>query len=327
MSQAIPADLLHQDVQAWNAWRKANPGIVPDLGRAGLAKADLRGADLSHARLRGADLRMANLKKANLAFSDLTRAELGYAKLVRADLRAAKLKNAQAEDADLTAANLTAADLKDAQLHGAVLTDAHLHDARLKGADFSGAVLRGAQVHGVRYDRGDSWGILNRTGFHPARVRHHLTDLVLGTTMRFRGADASGCVGSRTFTQFAQDQDYLEELWSRRSLKPAVFLWWLFADNGRSVGRWAAWSFIFVLCFTGMLYSLGDDHFVISNLDHSFFTYFYFSVVTFTTLGFGDVLPVTHVACTVVLTEVVVGYVMLGGLISIFSTRLARRSG
>lgn len=52
----------------------------------------------------------------------------------------------------------------------------------------------------------------------------------------------------------------------------------------------------------------------------------YYSVVTFTTLGFGDITPLTNEATSWVMAEVITGYVMLGGLISIFATMLARRS-
>ena len=57
-----------------------------------------------------------------------------------------------------------------------------------------------------------------------------------------------------------------------------------------------------------------------------FWGYIYYSVVTFTTLGFGDIVALTNKARFVVGCEVVLGYVMLGGLISIFANKLARRS-
>jgi hypothetical protein len=43
--------LLRQGVEVWNAWRRENPDIRPDLCRA-----DLTAADLGDAHLRGADL-------------------------------------------------------------------------------------------------------------------------------------------------------------------------------------------------------------------------------------------------------------------------------
>jgi len=54
--------------------------------------------------------------------------------------------------------------------------------------------------------------------------------------------------------------------------------------------------------------------------------YIYYSLVTFTTLGFGDIVPLTNWARVVVGLEVLVGYIMLGGLISIFANKLARRA-
>ena len=52
----------------------------------------------------------------------------------------------------------------------------------------------------------------------------------------------------------------------------------------------------------------------------------YYSVVTFTTLGFGDIVPQTQEAAWWVMAEVIIGYIRLGGLISILATKLARRS-
>jgi uncharacterized protein YjbI with pentapeptide repeats len=54
--------LLKKGVAAWNAWRKENPDIHPDLRgadliAASLSRANLFGADLIEANLSGADLR------------------------------------------------------------------------------------------------------------------------------------------------------------------------------------------------------------------------------------------------------------------------------
>lgn len=56
------------------------------------------------------------------------------------------------------------------------------------------------------------------------------------------------------------------------------------------------------------------------------FTPYYFSIVTFTTLGLGDVTPLGLAGEIWLAIEVVLGYIMLGGLISIFANKFARRS-
>ncbi|MGD2091138.1 MAG: potassium channel family protein [Candidatus Aminicenantes bacterium] len=101
--------------------------------------------------------------------------------------------------------------------------------------------------------------------------------------------------------------------------------WWLFADCGRSFWRWATWCFG-VACFFGFVFwGMGTENFQIPK-GHSPFAYFYYSIVTFTTLGFGDIVPMTLFGRILVTFEVILGYIGLGGLISIFANKLARRS-
>jgi uncharacterized protein YjbI with pentapeptide repeats len=80
---------LEEGVDAWNDWRKANPGIVPDLNGA-----DLIGADLSRVDLDGADLGMANAGNARLGGAGLGGADLIWADLRGADLQGADLSGA-----------------------------------------------------------------------------------------------------------------------------------------------------------------------------------------------------------------------------------------
>ena len=55
MANPIQLQLISSDVDAWNGWRKRNPG---------------ERVDLSGAPLRGVDLRLANLKGADLGKAD-----------------------------------------------------------------------------------------------------------------------------------------------------------------------------------------------------------------------------------------------------------------
>jgi hypothetical protein len=118
--------ILRQGVEAWNAWRAANPGVVPDL----------RIADLSEARLRGMNFYGANLRMSRLIWADLRETDFQYANLGRCDLR----------EADLHKANLRKADLHGAHFTGTHLREAELSDADLSKADFNGTDLRGANL-------------------------------------------------------------------------------------------------------------------------------------------------------------------------------------
>jgi uncharacterized protein YjbI with pentapeptide repeats len=126
---------LRKGVEAWNAWRRENTGIIVDLSKADLHEADLRGARIQNANLNEADLRGAKLRKAQLHAANLRKAQLGGANLFGADLRGAHLSEAELCGSDLRAADLSGADLTWADLTEASLTEANLSWANLGGAD------------------------------------------------------------------------------------------------------------------------------------------------------------------------------------------------
>jgi Ion channel. len=55
-----------------------------------------------------------------------------------------------------------------------------------------------------------------------------------------------------------------------------------------------------------------------------FFDYFYFSIVTFTTLGFGDITPVNHFNQFLVIFEVITGYTILGVFVFLLSKKISK---
>jgi hypothetical protein len=162
-------EILKQGVDAWNAWRLKEIGIMPDLADADLigahlAQADFGSAIMLRAKLAGAILThtqfpSANLGGADLVGADLRRAALSGAHLAQSKLMSARLDGAVLHHADLTDADLTEACLFRAQLNGAKLTNATLRSARLDGADLrlatlvntkmEGANLSGCRVYGI----------------------------------------------------------------------------------------------------------------------------------------------------------------------------------
>jgi hypothetical protein len=141
--------LLKQGVDVWNAWRRENPNIRPDLSNADLGLANLIDATLMEANLSGANL---------------TYARLIGAKLSGANLKGANLSVAHLHGADLSGANLLGAKLGGALFIGANLSEANLNEAYLQAAtlvntDLTGADLTGCRIYGV-----SAWGLnLERT--------------------------------------------------------------------------------------------------------------------------------------------------------------------
>lgn len=260
-------------------------------------------------RFRDADLRDADLRCAYCYISDFSGASLSGAQLSNATLERANFANNDLSELDFSGANLNGANLRCSNLAGANLSrttmvHANLQEATLSGADVSGAAMQSAnfadaKVDGIRYDR----------------------------KARFRGIRVGSCYGSSRFRRHAEDQDYIEEF---KEAHPFYYtLWLVLTDCGRSMSRVILCSAFLAIAFGLIFYLLGEQAFDISHresLGWSPLTMMYYSVVTFTTLGFGDITPRTPAAAALVMVEVVTGYLMLGILISILATKVARRS-
>lgn len=318
------------------------------LQGAKLQNADLENADLSGANLQKAELQETNLQNANLQEANLNHANLEKAKLIQAKLQDASIKWSILDGAELHKAELDNARLRGTSLRGADLQDANLEAAELDGADLQGAKfwrtslqktnlkeakLQGANLKEAQMEKAD----LSSANLEKADLKFSSFEKATVTKVKFDketqclGIDVTQAKGSPYFVRFAKDQEYLEELKSKKCGKVICFIWSLFAGCGRSLSRWILWSVGFALYFAlnyhwiFLTYS-GSFNFNNEILNKSFWSFLYYSVVTFTTLGFGDIIPTTGWAQGWVMAEVILGYIMLGGLISIFANKLARRS-
>jgi hypothetical protein len=225
------------------------------------------------------------------------------------DLSYYHFEGARLTDLDLSFVNLSRAQLQKATLRRVNLKGSSLGKAHLEDADLRDAQFEDASLGHIRYTEDGFWWrgtILMET--HLRRALY--VDPVL--------------------ERYAHDQYYLYVLKYKNRKNPIFrtffFLWWVTSNYGKSIFLWALWSLAFAFGFAWKYYELGHGSFEIPNLTWNFQTVLYYSVVTFTTLGFGDVTPKTQEAAWWVMAEVIVGYIMLGGLISIFATKMAQRS-
>ena len=264
-------DMLEQGVVTWNHWRKEHPDVKPDLEEASLIGAALIEANLSNAKLRGANLLGADLSSADLRGADLSSAILSEAILSGVDLFVA----------DLSSANLFGATLSEATLIEATLSEATLREATLSGADLSSANLNETDVSDIKYlDRNHDQRFL--TWVYPCAIMRG----------KYQGIRVASCYGKATFKRDAQDQDFLDTLekqWEE-TWRMWLFRAWGIIDYGRSMFGVFLLALIIVLGF-GLTYHFLPDLISYGSHSQTPFSPFYFSIVTFTTLGFGDVTP------------------------------------
>lgn len=304
--------------QALGAELAKEPTLVGiDLSGAVLDGADLAGLQLFRAKLNGASLRATNLRGVELAGADLRGADLEGASLVGAGLGMAKLAGVSAHGADLSEATLTGADLEGARLSCAQLTSARIREANLAGADLRAADLRDAEL---------SLSSVARACFDDADLRGARLRAVGGyRSASWYGTDLRDInfAGAYGLHRFAVDENYLREFRESGPMQRSLYrLWWLTSDCGRSIGRWLANIVVVAMVFAALFWSAGIDY----GIHHPTpVSHLYFSVVTLTGLGFGDIVPNSTWGQVLVMLEVGLGYMMLGGLISIFANKMARR--
>ena len=276
---------------------------LANLTGASLARANLSRASPSGALLRGANLSEAGFDNANLSGADLTRAYLSGAALNDANLRGGDLSGAILLGANLNRANLSLADFTGANLSGADFRETDLSGATLNRANFSHANLANAQLTDVR------WQL--------RRMR--------GCYLGVRGLDS--CFGNALFKRAAADQEFLDTLEAhlKGTRRMVLFRAWGLIDYGRSLLRVAAISFGLAAAY-GAVYRTFPNILDYKDSAKTWFTPYYFSIVTYTTLGFGDVKPATLVGEIIVSSEVILGYTTLGLLLSVLAQSIARRS-
>jgi uncharacterized protein YjbI with pentapeptide repeats len=148
--------------------------------------------------------------------------------------------------------------------------------------------------------------------------------------------DFNFSLGSRCAARYPIIAGMIKDAWYFGRLKeksPAVYWFMRITTNlNKSIRLFILWCAVIASVF-GLVYYFAfcahpqSFHFEIQAETQSLFTFLYYSVVTFTTLGFGDIIPVNGWLQALVIVEVTFGYLMLGFLINLLNNYIfSRRS-
>ena len=265
---------------------------MASLEHAVLDECEFIGSDLTHAVLNECSAKRsgfggADLSCARIINADFSDATLSHSKLVHTDFRASNLKNARLTEADLSFAVFTRA----------ILSESDLKHSNVNRTSFELADMQGCRLLGIKNYKKAGW---------------------IGADIR--GMDLRGAYLVR---RYIADENYLYEFrMTSRFHKILYFLWWISSDCGRSLSRWFAWLLGITLIFSIIYTQVDIDY----GIHPTAFSPVYFSFVTLTTLGYGDAIPASLPAQIFVTLQAVTGYMGLGGLLSIFGNKMARRA-
>lgn len=200
---------------------------------------------------------------------------------------------------DLSGMTIKKQDLSMVDLYGSLLVDTVFDQVDLRGAWLSESDIRGTKFRWSKMDDVllDNVDFDNKTEF--LGIDLNKINFTLASLVR----------------ELAISQQRIEHLEKRHPRIAAVFK--ITSDYGRSLTRWTLWMVGMITLF-GMFYWLYPD--AIS--ERGLFNAMYFSFVTFTTLGYGDILPLTTIAKVAVILEASFGYLMGGMLIAILARKV-----
>lgn len=292
--------------------------------------ASLRGANLSKVCLRDMDLSKSDLSGVNLTRSDLSGVNLFDANLANSELLGINLSGA-----DLTSSNLENGDLTRATLFGARLWHANLKGANLIEANLSSADLWNAKLFNVRLWRTDLRDVvsLSKQNFADKRNRY-LTIYrinekgISSAESAYRGLKrnflSSGRYNDASWASFKEKR--MERLLLKKKGNPAYIpslIMDILCGYGEKPHRIILSSFL-VISLYALLYFLFKalSHSDLSSYKPTIVDYIYFSIVTFTTVGYGDFVPkaLSHFRLLAA-SEAFVGAFMIG----LFIFTLARK--
>lgn len=161
--------ILKQGVEVWNAWREANPDVVPDLSGAELSYTDFSNAYMQHVNLTGTVLHRASFHRTILSWAVLEGADLSHAGLPQAYLYQTNFRSANFNLAAVERAELNRVDLRDANL-----TNTNFEGSIFTATDFSNANMTEADLSEVRIFS----SVVNGTDFHSVRMRETMIGYV-----------------------------------------------------------------------------------------------------------------------------------------------------
>jgi hypothetical protein len=303
-----------KDMTEWNQWRKNNP--EKDI--------ELEGADFSRWYLKEVHLNGGRtstpLWNAGTIIPDNSK-ELPYELSGNVFLNGAKFFESHLEWADLRGAHLNLADF----------CGTHLYHARFQKAYLQGSEFFQAEIEKASFALSEVDG---STVFWSCKTNCD-TD--------FRGVALGSCRVEQGIRQLLEynirrinwEQWYEKGSWLKRFLKKLFIkrFFWALSDYGRSTWRIIIWFFGLAFAFAGIYYlcALMNPPGIVNSLIEGKeglvparllpFRSIYFSIVTMTTLGFGDM----HANCQsfwghLLLTfQVILGYVLLGALVTRFA--------
>lgn len=250
----------------------------------------LRRVEIPHFDFVDVDCQNVDLSSCNLAGTNFSGADMRHCNLAHANLKSAYLDNADLSEAHLSGCNLSGArlwhaDLKDANLAEANLSGADLLNANLSLVKFWNASIKGAKLL-TKHNFALSKKFFNRYAIDekgPISAAEGYRSLKQYFMSAGRYDDAS-------WASFKEKQMQRRKLLREGNIAyiPSLFMA-LMCGYGEKPYRVILFSIAVIFLYAIVYFITAAIDIPLKTV--GFWDYLYFSIVTFTTLGFGDITP------------------------------------
>ena len=309
-----------EGIKEWNEWRDENYDQDIELESAEFSDFYLKGVNLATYREYGHKTPEAYLSRAKFNRSDLENANFQLAHMEGAEFHKAFMKGVRLDFAYLEGALLLGADVRCATLIDVHLERANLNNANVKGSRLTDAHFEGTDIRNARLQGADF-----RMAFVDSTTS--LFHCSVDRCTDFRGVGlGSARIDPRTkqLLEYNIRRKNWEDWYKEHFLlRWPVWLFWLISDYGLRTWRIIVTFFGLAVMFA-IAYRLWPSCVIVMGKVgdiRGFWHALYFSVVTMTTLGFGDIAanPDSWGGQTLLMLQVILGYVLLGALVTRFA--------
>ena len=331
-----------------------------DLQDADLPDAFLRGANLTDASLRATDLTDADFEDATLTRATLWGANASEATFEDANCADARLEDGNFTDATLQNADLTDANARNCVFDGANLQNTLLVRTDCRDADFSDALLYDTVFSNSRINSQTRFADRQATDTDTLTQRPNCiyeTDETTADRLpddttpleaaqwtygRLATLHENNALSERA-RQFHVSKEEAEREQYDRADNPRYYVktvMWHLTGHGESVKRtlkWWAWviaTAAVLLPYTGGVENANGTRHAISvtelgsrtagGMVQDLLINAYFSVITFSTIGYGDLAPAGPISRAIVAVESVLGALLVALLIFVLGRRVSR---
>jgi hypothetical protein len=259
------------------------------------------------------------------------------------ELRCLKFSNTYFFNANFEGANFKKVEFDNCDLPNCNFRNSFLNDVSFKETRFCGSDISGASVAFTHFD---DYAVEDKLIYKPISYSYILMYLMaivlykIGISVKEswlpnnhtkffggRGAKDLTLATNKEFRSYLNWYDYtlttLQTLDKISLLEKITRVSQLvFTKGWTSLSVLFLWALIINIIFSFIYINLSSQ---LRGFNGEWLTSFYYSIVTFTTLGYGEIHPIGNLAKIVVIIEVFLGYVILGCFVFILGSKASDR--